>query len=68
MTLTPAYGRDYKSQKAVKADWDADKDFIIADFFHPDCGRYVNKAQLPAPGTVNIRYAGLAKVMVIQVK
>lgn len=24
---TPAYGRDYTNQKAVKADWDAGKDF-----------------------------------------
>ena len=68
MTLTPAYGRDYKSQKAVRADFDADKDFIIADFYHPDCGRYVNKPQLTPGESVNIRYAELAKVMVIKVK
>ncbi len=67
MTLTPAYGRDYKSQKAVRADFDDEKDFIIADFTHPDCGRYVNKPQLVGQ-SVNIRYAGLAKVMVITVK
>lgn len=66
MTLTPAYGRDYKSQKAVRADFDADKDFIIADIMHPDCGRYVNKTQLTAEQSVNVRYAELAKVMVIQ--
>ena len=28
-TLTPAYGRDYKSGKALKEDWDANKDFVI---------------------------------------
>lgn len=64
MTLTPAYGRDYKSQKAVREDFNADKDFIIADLYHPDCGRYVNKSQLTGQ-TVNIRYAQLTKVMVI---
>lgn len=28
--VTPAYGRDYKSQKAAVADWFAGKDFILA--------------------------------------
>ena len=27
MTVLPAYGRDYKSKKAVLADWHAGKDF-----------------------------------------
>ena len=26
-TLTPAYGRDYKSRAALLADWEAGKDF-----------------------------------------
>jgi len=30
VTVVPAYGRDYTSGKAAKADWDANKDFIIA--------------------------------------
>lgn len=71
MTLTPAYGRDYKSKKAVLVDWDDNKDFIIADFMHPDSGRYVNKEDLHVGehrGPVNIRYAKLTKVMVVQVK
>ena len=46
MTVTPAYGRDYKSAKAAKADWNEGKDFMIADVMHPDCGRYVNKPQI----------------------
>jgi len=33
-TVTPAYGRDYKSGKAAKADWAAGKDFIINDMFN----------------------------------
>lgn len=65
LTLSPAYGRDYKSKKAVKADWDADKDFIIETVMHPDCGRYVNKTQL-AGQEVNIRYQGLTKVAVMR--
>lgn len=65
MTLTPAYGRDYKNAKEVKAAWDQGRDFIIADIMHPDSGRYVNKPQLPGQ-TAMIRYAGLRKI--VQVK
>ena len=64
ITLTPAYGRDYKSAKAVKADWDNNKDFIIADIFHPDSGRYANKADLRGE-CVKIRYQRLTKLIVI---
>lgn len=42
MTVSGAYGRTYKSLKAAKADWDADKDFVIRDLFHGG-GTYVNK-------------------------
>ena len=34
ITLIPAYGRDYASAKAVKADWAAGKDFLIAQYGH----------------------------------
>ena len=40
LTLIPAYGRDYKSAKAALADWNANKDFEIANPGHP---RYINK-------------------------
>ena len=67
MTLTPAYGRDYKSAKAVKADFDANKDFVVADMFSGS-GRYANKQDLPAGSSVNIRYNKLRDVVVIKVK
>jgi len=66
MTLTPSYGRDYTSAKAVKADWDANKDFTIADVFGGQCGRQINKEQAPK-GTHNIRYKKLTQVVVIKV-
>jgi hypothetical protein len=28
-TITPAYGRDYTTQKAALAGWNADKDFML---------------------------------------
>lgn len=54
MTLTPAYGRDYKSKAAVAADFDADKDFLLD-------GKPINKSQIVPMGlkTVNIRYLRL---------
>jgi hypothetical protein len=62
MTLTPAYGRDYKTAKAVKADWKAGKDFIIADFGHKYEGKPANKEQLKNERFITIRFSGLRKV------
>lgn len=69
LTLIPAYGRDYKSKKAVQQDWDENKDFTICDMSCPDDGRYANKSDLVQAGydEVNIRYKRLANVAVITV-
>lgn len=69
MTLTPAYGRDYKSKKEAQADLDADKDFIIADVFGENAGRAVNRPQLKELGitAVNVRYSKLTKVTILKV-
>jgi len=65
MTLTPAYGRDYKSKKQIEADLAADKDFIEAT-----SGQYINRPQLLELGQtmVNVRYSQNRKVTVVQVK
>jgi len=69
VTLVPAYGRDYKSQKEVKADWDAGKDFFINSIGHPDDGRYINKEDAEkVGGTYNIRYKKLTQICVVKVK
>ena len=53
LTVTPAYGRDYRSARAAKDDWDNDLDFIA----QPE-GMYINKSQADKLGlTVTIRYA-----------
>lgn len=69
MTLTPAYGRDYKSQKDVKSAWEDGKDFVIADLFHPDNGRYINKQDAVSGGikSVNIRYKKLTQICSIRI-
>lgn len=69
MTLVPAYGRDYTSKAKVLADWEAGKDFEIADVFGGNCGRKINKADAIAGGirSVNIRYKQLRSVAVVKV-
>jgi len=66
-TLTPAYGRDYKSQKEVLADFNGGKDFIFNDITSLDDGRYVTKTGLERTSvrSVQIRYGKLRKVMVV---
>lgn len=69
LTVVPAYGRDYKSAKAVKADWDAGKDFQIQDMSSPDNGRYVSNRDLEGTNidTVKVRYKRLTQVTTIKV-
>jgi hypothetical protein len=69
MTLTPAYGRDYKSKKAVLADFEADKDFIISGIRDKWESKPVNKSQLKETGvkSVNIRYRQNTRVIVVPV-
>lgn len=69
MTLIPAYGRDYKSSKAVQEDFHADADFLIADVMSRWHGKPVNRSQLKEAGTlrVQIRYAKMRKVTLITV-
>ena len=69
LTLSPAHGRDYTSQKQVKADWDAEKDFIIETFINPYSGKLCNKQDIIRSGEaiVHIRYNRLTKsVMIFQ--
>jgi len=57
LTVSPAYGRDYKSGKAARADWDANKDFIIQSIAFG--GSYVNKGQ-----SQELLDAGISEVMI----
>jgi hypothetical protein len=64
MTLTPAYGRDYKSKKGVLKDWDENKDFVINDVY--ESATYINKRDAVKAGIreVNFRYKKLTMVFV----
>ena len=70
MTLTPAYGRDYKSKKDVLSDWNSNKDFIVSDFFDKYDGKPINLSDAKHAGIreVMIRYSGLRKIAVIKIK
>lgn len=59
ITALPAYGRDYKSQAAVKADWLAKKDFrdaLTGSYLNIDTA---NKLNL----TVYVRYQKTMKIV-----
>lgn len=62
MTLTPAFGRDYKSKQALLDDFLAEKDFILNDLSSQWDGKYINRQQIPIGTAINFRYAKLTKV------
>ncbi len=70
MGLTSAYGREYKSKKAIEEDFHAGKDFLVNDFSNPWDGKPVNKSQLVDEGYthVNVRYARNTKVTRFEVE
>ena len=63
VSAVPAYGRDYKSGKAVLEDWNSGKDFLIQDF---SLSGYINKDDKPNDMVLNVRYNKLTKVTVIK--
>ena len=67
LIVSPAYGRDYKSAKAAKADWNNDKDFLVENFTDPYCGKPINKSQLSdtSYSSVQIRYSKMRKLAIV---
>jgi hypothetical protein len=64
VTLTPAYGRDYKSKKAALADIEAGKDFILnSGLVETPCSPLTDCAGQ----TVKVRYNRLRSVFVFKV-
>lgn len=61
MTVTPAYGRDYKNKAEVLKDWNDEKDFILQPR-----GCYINRQQTKKGEMISIRYAKQMKVMVVE--
>ncbi len=64
-TLVPAYGRDYRSKKAIQSDLKEGRlDFRICDVSSRYDGRYINGHDLSAEGytSVWVRYGNLRKI------
>ncbi len=65
-TLTPAYGRDYKSKADALAAFRGGKDFIINDISCPWDGKPCSIRDLEPGEKVKIRYKGLRNVFVVE--
>lgn len=70
LTVVPAYGRDYKSAKELRADLIGGKDFRIESFGRS--GQYfsvrdLSSMQREGITTLNIRYNRLTKVFPVDV-
>ena len=66
IVLSPAYGRDYKSAKEVKADLIKGRDFRI-ESVGPNAGRYCSLRDFPVGQVLNVRYRSLRQVLVVTV-
>lgn len=68
-----APGRDYSNQKAVQADWDADKDFTVVEWGGMPASTTTNRADIRAMNAsgedikVIVRYAKLQKTYAVSV-
>ena len=59
-TLTPAYGRDYKTASDVKSDYYSGKDFILKDVSSPYHGKYCSCRDFVGE-TITLRYHRLSR-------
>ena len=68
VSMVPAYGRDYKSQKAVLEDWKAGKDFQLQTMNDTRYTSIADVEELKKKGvkSLNIRYNRLTQVCVIK--
>lgn len=66
MTLTPAYGKDYKSKKKVEAAFREGKDFHMTDIVKGLSG-YCSIRDFQPGDEVTIRYKKLTQVHIFKV-
>lgn len=62
--VAPAYGRDYESETAAKADWEAGKDFVVYG-----TQTYINLEDAKTAGftEVKIRFRKRTKLLAVKV-
>ena len=63
LTVTPAYGRDYRSKKEVQAAWDRGEDFQSQDFQFS--GYLNNRDKVDEDIVLMARYNKLQKIVEI---
>jgi hypothetical protein len=66
LQVVPCYWRDYSSEAAVIAAWNADKDFRINDVTSRWDGKPINRPQHPPGTTIEVRYNDGRKVVMIE--
>lgn len=68
MTLTPAYGRDYKSAKQAKESFLSGNDWFVASIFHGQGYANINDLSRSNPGEIVIlRYNGNRNIVTAKV-
>ncbi len=65
ISVTPAYGRDYTRAEDVKADWQAEKDFLLNDPTSRWDGKPINRQHLVGQVVV-VRYGNGKKTVQVQ--
>ena len=65
VTLEPI-NTDYATNKAVKEAWQSNRDFRIADYFHPEHGRAINRVQaVETQDTYTVRFYKARKTVTV---
>ena len=62
VSVTPAYGVDYKTQAEVKQAYDDGRDFKVHDY---ELHGYVNKNDKPSDVALVVRYNKSSRTMII---
>ena len=66
LTVTPAYGRDYKTAKAAKESWKEGKDWIVQNIMSQYDGKPINKEDADKEGIkVQLRFCQNRKVTTV---
>lgn len=66
ITVVPAYGRDYKSQKEVQEAWDANKDFQCVGVFQYGYINKLDRDKYSPDDQVSVRYANQRKTYTVK--
>lgn len=65
-TLTPAYGRDYKSASDAQTDFNAGLDFIFHDVTSPYDGKPCSIRDFPDGTDIKIRFNSMRSLVVFK--